>query len=180
MTKKKRKVNKKKVFISTYICFLAFIFTICYLAPMEHHQVEFKENPCIKPHKRYHYLTCHAIDVEVDFKRITIPPEFDTDLASIPRWFWTFLSPAYSGFIAPSILHDYLYSCPGYHSRLQVDEIFYDSLVEHGVSRYTAYKMYLAVRIFGEQYYKEGNFCIYKDNDMVEPHDNEIEDIDYE
>jgi len=150
----------------------------CFLHPRTVHTIRFNENPCIKPHNRYHYLTCHPIDVTVDGVQITIPGDFDTDLASIPRWFWTFLSPAYSGFIAPSILHDYLYSCSNGFTRKQVDDIFYYSLIQNGVSSYTSFKMYLAVRLFGNAYYQD-LYCVYQDNDD-NPEMNDEEQIDYD
>lgn len=122
-------------------------------------RVKFETNSCIIPHDNYSYLTCHPILVDVASREILIPGGFDTDLASIPRWYWIFLSPARSSFIGPSILHDYLYLCPFGYSRRAVDNIFYSALRQNGVSTYTALKMYIAVRLFGSNSYHADSHC---------------------
>lgn len=123
------------------------------------HNVIFDAPACIKPHHAYSYRTCRIIQIEIDSALIEIPHEFNTDLASIPRWYWSFLSPAYSGFIAPSILHDYLYGCPNGRSRYDIDSIFYNALRKNKVSFFTSIKMYFAVRLFGKSHYSEGHYC---------------------
>ncbi len=125
----------------------------------KHYDVQFQDVACIKPHKGYHYMTCNPIGVTVDGDPLNIPKDFDTDLASIPRWLWTILAPSRSDFIAPSILHDYLYTCHNGYERQEIDEIFYDSLIDNGVSRIRAYEMYLAVRFFGESHFNEEGSC---------------------
>jgi len=152
-------MNVKRILPYAIIYFSIMGLFACYFAPKQH-LITFLEIPCIKPHLRYRYLTCERVEVLVDDKSIIIPESFDTDLASIPRWFWTFLSPAYSGFIAPSILHDYLYQCHNGYSRKVIDEIFYSALTENGVTRYTSLKMYAAVRIFGEFHYNKSIACL--------------------
>lgn len=123
------------------------------------HPITFINEACIKPHKRYHYLICEPIHIKVDDLEITIPAGFNTDLATIPRWLWSFLSPSYSGFVGPSILHDYLYMCPGNLSREYVDQVFYSGLLKNGVSSFTASKMFYAVRLFGHKNFSKGNYC---------------------
>ena len=124
------------------------------------HEIHFDRPACIKPHSGYSYLTCRIIQVEIDNTIIEIPDNFNTDLASIPRWYWSILSPAYSGFIAPSILHDYLYGCPNGRTRFEIDSIFYDALRVQEVSFFTSIKMYFAVRLFGKKHYNEGHYCL--------------------
>jgi hypothetical protein len=82
-----------------------------------------------------------------------VPPSFDTDLASIPKWLWPFVAPSHSAFISPSILHDYLYTCHNGYTRKEIDYIFYEALVDNGVSGFAAFEMYLAVRMFGSKHY---------------------------
>lgn len=123
------------------------------------HYIQFDAPACIKPVHGYHYQTCRIIQVEIDQSIVEIPHDFNTDLASIPRWYWSILSPAYSGFIAPSILHDYLYGCPNGRTRYDIDSIFYNALRENDVSLFTALKMYFAVRVFGKSHYSNGNYC---------------------
>lgn len=91
--------------------------------------------------------------VRVDKEIFLVPNGFKTDLASIPRWLWTFIAPNEAYYVFPAILHDYLYMYPGERERQYIDEIFYSFLLERGVSRFKAYQMYIAVRIFGSSHF---------------------------
>lgn len=147
----------KRIFIGiAFICL-----TACETFTPLKHDIQFENIPCIRPNKAYNYLTCESVTVNVDGRKVVIPKNFNTDLASIPRWYWTVLSPAYSGLIAPSILHDYLYSCHLNFDRIEADEILYYSLLSNGVSKFTAYKMYIVVRLFGNPHYHKELACNY-------------------
>ncbi|CAB4149030.1 Campylobacter phage CGC-2007, Cje0229 [uncultured Caudovirales phage] len=139
--------------------YLAALFVIlvagCIPVPSNDFEVTFHDVACIKPFKGYHYLTCKNLDVSINHITIIIPQDYQTDLASIPRWLWPFVAPTNSSFIAPSILHDYLYSCKGY-TRREADDIFYRALIKNEVNMLRAYEMYLAVRIFGGKHYECG------------------------
>lgn len=125
------------------------------------HTVIFKTETCIIPTKKYLYRTCSDIDVFVEGETYVIPKNFKTDLASIPRIFWSFIPPQYSAFVAPAILHDYLYHCLNYGDRKLADELFYSALVSQGVSKFTAMTFYIAVRVFGESdYHSDMNICL--------------------
>lgn len=117
------------------------------------YQIKFGAHPCIKPYKKYDYLTCHAIPVTINEKQISIPQDFQTDLASIPRWMWPVVAPAHSKLMQASILHDYLYTEPNGFNRKEIDSIFYDVLVKNGVDKTHAYLMYNAVRLFGGSHF---------------------------
>lgn len=121
--------------------------------------VTFHSSVCIKPHKAYHYMTCAPITVTVDNSTLVIPQDFDTDLASIPRWLWSIIAPSRSEFIPASILHDYLYTCHNGFERQQVDRIFYNVLLANGVPKLRAYQMYVAVRLFGKSNFNEEGTC---------------------
>ena len=112
------------------------------------HKVNFLNEACIIPDNGYNYFTCDNINVEIDGKKLTIPKHFQTDLASIPRPLWAIFAPQYSGFIAPAILHDYLYQCNN-TTRKYADEILYSALIAKNVSSFTASKFYTGVRLFG-------------------------------
>lgn len=132
------------------------------------YQVAFIDEACIKPNKRYSYHTCHSLAVVINKKEerdvFEIPKDFKTDLASIPRLWWSVLSPAYSSFIYPAILHDYLYTCPGFEvSRRYADDIFYSALIAQGVSQFTATVMYMSVRMFGNKHFQKGQYCLPED-----------------
>jgi len=119
------------------------------------HQIQFINEACIKPYKGYDYRTCAPMRVSIDGKKITIPKDFKTDLASIPRILWPIVAPQYTSFVAPAILHDYLYRCHTTVSRQFADEVIYSALITENVSAFTASKFYVAVRLFGSSHFGE-------------------------
>lgn len=118
-------------------------------------RTHFATDTCIKPFKDYRYLTCCDIHFYIEDTEFVIPNGFETDLASIPRIVWPIMSPAYSKFIRPAIVHDWFYRKSCDFDRKQTDIIFYHMLVNEGVSPYKANAMYLAVRLFGGKFYNE-------------------------
>ena len=120
------------------------------------HQVTFINQACIVPFKDYDYKTCRAMRVMIDEVKYTVPKDFETDLASIPRLLWPVFAPQYSGFVAPAILHDYLYRCHHNITRKFADEVLYSALITEKVTAFTASKFYLGVRIFGSSHFSQG------------------------
>ena len=82
---------------------------------------------------------------------VAIPPGFVTDLASVPRPLWWFISPAGKHSQA-CVVHDYLYD-NAIGTKKQADEIFFEALKELGVPRVRAWVMYLGVKLFGRGAY---------------------------
>lgn len=144
---------RKSGIIGCVIVFVLSTISLLFINPIDSHDVFFYERPCIEPLDGYSYSVCEDLIALIDGNLIVIPKNFITDLATIPRWYWIFMSPAYSGLMGPSILHDYLYSCPNGFNRKQIDEIFYASLIENDIKKFTAYKMYTLVRLFGGSHY---------------------------
>ncbi len=126
-------------------------------ASVPHHDITFMNDACIKPYDAYDYHTCEAIYVIIDGEYYVIPKNFTTDLASIPRPLWPIISPQYSSYIAPAILHDYLYSCGNLGTRRFADEVLYSALRGQKVSAYTSMKFFIAVRIFGASHFNSRN-----------------------
>lgn len=120
------------------------------------HPVEFNTQPCIIPLTGYNYKTCKALHVIIDDRKYIIPKGFETDLASVPRLLWPIFAPQYSGFVAPAILHDYLYRCPNDITRNFADEVLYSALLAENVTPFTASKFYLGVRLFGGSHFEHG------------------------
>jgi hypothetical protein len=120
------------------------------------HQVKFLNQACIIPYVGFNYKTCKAMRVTVDEKKYTVPKNFETDLASIPRLLWPIFAPQYSGFVAPAILHDYLYRCNNHITRQYADEVLYSALITQNVTPFTASKFYLGVRLFGGSHFDHG------------------------
>lgn len=111
---------------------------------------------CIKAYKGYNYLLCCDLTFSINNFQYTIPTGFMTDLASIPRFLWPIISPAYSKLIRPAIIHDWNYSSTKQHffNRKQCDLIFYQMLIQEGLNKPTALLIYKAVRIFGASHFK--------------------------
>lgn len=112
-------------------------------------------NACIKPFKDYTFSTCFDLNFYIDDKILLVPEGFKTDLASIPRIFWSFVAPYNSRLIAPAIIHDWLYSEYSDITRKDADNVFYELLVKNGLSSIFSSLAYYCVRIFGAPHFKD-------------------------
>lgn len=108
----------------------------------------------ILPDLGYFYKTKDALLVAVDGELINIPPGFKTDLASIPKPFWIIISPSRSDLLEASIVHDYLYIHPGLRSRIEIDSIYYQLLLNSNVDDLTAAIFYFLIRLFGLPHFR--------------------------
>lgn len=86
---------------------------------------------------------------EADGEIIVVPPGFQTDLASIPQVFHSFI-PVNGRHRAPAILHDYLFTIQD-RTRAETDKLFLDAMVSAGVPWPERWIMYLAVRVGGRR-----------------------------
>jgi Protein of unknown function (DUF1353) len=77
----------------------------------------------------------------------TVPPEFETDFASVPRVFVWFL-PRYGRYTKAAILHDYLCK-KGEVKRSDADGIFRRAMMELEVAFLRRWIMWAAVRVGG-------------------------------
>lgn len=143
------------------LVFLAsiYMFLVCMVGCANFHQVIFLNEACIKPYEGYDYRTCDAMKVKIDGEKYIVPKDFKTDLASIPRPLWPIFAPQYSGFVAPAILHDYLYRCDLPVTRQYADEVLYSALITENVTAWTAAKFYMAVRLFGSSHFEHKVNC---------------------
>ncbi|EHR8187321.1 DUF1353 domain-containing protein [Salmonella enterica] len=82
---------------------------------------------------------------------IEVPAGFITDLATIPRIFWTLLPPD-GKYAKAAIIHDYLYD-NALRTKKEADLIFLDGMTVLGVPRWKRMIMYYAVRLFGQGMY---------------------------
>lgn len=131
-----------------------------YVQPDLPHTVKFENDPCVKPNGA-RYRTCDELTVNIDTHEYQVPSGFDTDLASVPKLFWSVLSPAEAKMMGPAVLHDYMYQCPGELTRRYADDVFYSSLIESDMKSSQAYQMYTITRLFGGKYFKTGAKCDY-------------------
>ena len=79
---------------------------------------------------------------------VVVPAGFVTDLASIPRVFWSLL-PTDGVYTFPAIVHDYLYWTQT-QTRETADDVFLYGMNDMGVSKVVAQAIYLAVRAGGK------------------------------
>ena len=82
------------------------------------------------------------------FHAVTVPGGFVTDLASIPRAFWSVL-PKTGRYAYAAIVHDYLYWVQDV-PRSDADEILKTVMINSHVRALTIQTIYHAVRLFGQ------------------------------
>ncbi|OZU14097.1 phage tail protein [Salmonella enterica subsp. enterica serovar Altendorf] len=83
---------------------------------------------------------------------ISVPAGFVTDLATVPRIFWTLLPPD-GKYAKAAIIHDYLYD-NALRTKKEADLIFLDGMTVLGVPKWKRTIMYWAVRLFGRGNYR--------------------------
>lgn len=88
-----------------------------------------------------------------DGYKVEVPYGVKTDLASVPRALWWFISPAGKHSQA-CVVHDYMYD-NAIDTKEKADEIFYEALRELGVPMMRAKVMYWGVKLFGRGKYAE-------------------------
>lgn len=77
---------------------------------------------------------------------IKVPTGYETDFASIPRFFWRILPP-WGKHGRAAVVHDFLCQCSNC-SRLVGDGIFYEAMKSLGVPAWRRIAMYLGVRSY--------------------------------
>lgn len=86
---------------------------------------------------------------------IRVPKGFETDLATIPRLFWSILPPhGYYGKAA--VIHDYCY-VNGFVSKRWADDIFLQAMEDLKIPAWKRIIMYWAVRLFGRGNFSKSN-----------------------
>ncbi len=87
------------------------------------------------------------------FKKVFVPIGFVTDLASIPRIFWSALRPE-GRYAYAAVIHDYLYWEQD-RPKEQADEIFRIAMQDSKVDTKTVAVIYEAVKLLGNSAWKE-------------------------
>jgi len=88
---------------------------------------------------------------------ITVPKDFITDGASIPRLFWSIIGP-FGDYFAAAVVHDFLYSLHNDTcNRKESDLIFKEAMFNLGVPWYRREVIFRAVRMFGGSSFKGSN-----------------------
>lgn len=86
-------------------------------------------------------------------EKIEVPAGFETDFASVPRYF-QWLLPSVGRYGKAAVLHDYLYYT-GIGTKAKADYIFYEAMGVLKVPKYIRNIMYYAVRKFGQGNFKK-------------------------
>lgn len=84
-------------------------------------------------------------------KRYTVPGDFNTDFASVPRLPVAYMLTANTAHQA-AVLHDWLYRT-GAEPRTTCDAIFYEAMVATGVPKWRAWLMWAGVRAGGRRHH---------------------------
>jgi len=88
-------------------------------------------------------------------QRFVVPRGFVTDLASVPRLFWTAFPPC-GKYTTAAVLHDYLYWVQSYDcDRECADEILLIAMEEANVKLVSRNAIYTAVRFGGDSAWSE-------------------------
>ncbi len=84
---------------------------------------------------------------------ISVPEGFITDFASIPKIFWSILSPI-DEYAKAAVLHDFMYAAAPYN-RLRCEEIFLEAMTVLKVPEWKKKCIYRAVYLFGWRRWNE-------------------------
>ena len=85
---------------------------------------------------------------DLSYQGIYIPKGFVTNGANIPRVFWSLFPPNSPEYLSAVVLHDFL--CDKYPevSYKEADRVFYEAMIEIGVSKWKAKLFYKSCRIY--------------------------------
>jgi len=94
----------------------------------------------------------------ITYKDLTVPAGFESDGASVPRFFWrSVFPPGDSKALYAAFVHDYIYRThPEGWTKHMADKAFLDLLIQGGIRKISAYKAYLGVVLFGYPSWKAG------------------------
>ncbi len=84
-------------------------------------------------------------------RTIRVPPGFESDGCSVPRFFWRLVfPPSDTNALRAGLAHDYIYRHhPDGWTKCDADLMFFNLLVADGVPKWRAWLAYLGVKYFG-------------------------------
>lgn len=94
----------------------------------------------------------------IEYMALSIPIGFESDGASVPRFFWRLVfPPGDSRALYAAFVHDYVYRThPRGWTKANADKIFEHLLICGGIPRWRAKLAYWGVKFFGSRAWKEG------------------------
>lgn len=150
---------KKYLLVSAGILACFYFAGAILLNDIESHYVEIIEKSPLFPASNYEYMTTEETYYSIDGDIFELPAYFRTDFASIPKALWFIDAPYKATFVYPAIWHDYMYTCSKNKTRKEIDDTFFWLLRFEQNSLLTSLKMYIAVRIFGNNYFNTSSSC---------------------
>lgn len=108
--------------------------------------------------KKLIFVLDKDVTFTVDGVTRIIPKGFVTDLASVPRIFWS-IFPPYGLYLRAAVVHDYLYANQ-IGDRKWADDVFYALMEAYEVEGWRRNLMYAAVRV--------GGFAAWNDTNPVD------------
>ena len=82
------------------------------------------------------------------YKDIRIKKGYITNGADIPRFLWSVFPPNSPEYLSAVVLHDYMCSKIGVFTYKEADDMFYEAMIEIGVSKWKAKLFYKSCRIY--------------------------------
>ena len=100
----------------------------------------------------------YTLTVPIRYCGLEIPAGFESDGASVPRFFWRCVfPPGEPRALLAAFVHDYIYQThPAGWSKQEADYTFYLLLKDQGISPVSAYLAYLGVKWFGGPAWRKG------------------------
>ena len=93
----------------------------------------------------------YTLRQELRYQDLVVPRGFESDGASVPRFFWRYVfPPGEPRALRAAFLHDYVYrEHPTGWTRKKADKMFLAVMLADGMDKSSAKKAYWGVRIFG-------------------------------
>ena len=100
----------------------------------------------------------YTLTMPIRYCGLEIPAGFESDGASVPRFFWRCVfPPGEPRALLAAFVHDYIYRThPAGWDKHEADYTFYLLLRDQGISPVSAYLAYLGVKLFGGPAWRKG------------------------
>ena len=112
----------------------------------------------VKVHQEDERGNVYTLLKPIRYCGVEIPAGFESDGASVPRFFWrAVFPPGHPPAMFAAFVHDYIYRThPAGWNRKEADMSFYLLLTEAGIPEFRARAAYLGVKWFGKAAWKAG------------------------
>lgn len=100
----------------------------------------------------------YALRQELRYQDLIVPIGYESDGASVPRFFWRYVFPPGDVHaMRAAFLHDYVYrEHPEGWTKKKADKMFLEVMLEDGCKKSSAKKAYYGVKFFGGAAWRKG------------------------